>query len=128
MPENNEGTSKPVQDAYEPEILEPEQNWHDGKQQDSRESSWNSRTWVYTSRNNDGCIASFISLALFIVTTSYCGLLGGIGFLFFHILIALAGSVIAARKLLSGHYFNIWQWRICNWLVSFMLVFWLAGE
>lgn len=113
--------------VHDPEILDPEQKWQGGYGQGPQKQSWQGFSRAYVIRDNDGCLALAVTLALFIVCASSFGFLGAISFIFFYSIIALIGSVVAAKKLLSGLFFNVWQWRICNWIISFLLVFWLSG-
>lgn len=123
MNPDNPGSDKRVHD---PEILDPEQGWQGTTGREGR--VWQANTRFYTIRNNDGCLALAITLALFIVCASSCGFLAGIAFIFFYCVIAVIGSLVAAKKLLSGLFFNVWQWRICNWAISSLLVFWFSGN
>lgn len=124
MNSDNPRSDRPIHD---PEILNPEQGWQGNSSQQQNARVWLTNSRVYAIRNNDGCLALAITFALFIICASYCGFLGGIAFLFFYCVIALIGSLVAAKKLLSGLFFNVWQWRVCNWAISSLLVFWFSG-
>lgn len=123
----NENNPRDDRRVHEPEILNPEQGWQ-GNSSQGRQDYWQGSARIYTLRNNDGCLALAITLALFIVCASSFGFLAAIAFIFFHIIIALVGSVVATRRMLGGLFFNVWQWRICNWVISFLLVYWFSGS
>lgn len=84
--------------------------------------------WVYMPLNNlDGCWPAVVTFALFFVCLGQYGVLAGIGFLVFHIIGSIMGSLRAARYLALGIPWNPLPWRIGNWCVSFILTAWLAG-
>lgn len=130
MSENNYQNEHGQKKVYDPEILNPEPGWQTEETSTAtgtNRTKYRSGTWLYSVNTNDGCLTAFITLTLFIVCCSSFGLLGGLGFIFFHFLIAMIGTAHAVRRLMEGRYFNIWQWRICNWTISFLLIFWLSG-
>lgn len=131
-------TQNPENQNEQPKVHEPEIVDNDGY------SNRNSKSYYYTTRpsgrkvyyNNlfayspvdmGGCLPACVSFALFFICTGQYGLLAGIGFLVFHIIGSILGSVRAARLLMNGIVWNPWPWRIGNWLISFMLTIWLAG-
>ena len=75
----------------------------------------------------NACLAPCITFALFLVCLAQFGLLAGIGFVFFHIVGSVAGSMRDMRLLMRGREPNPWPWRIGNWLACFLLTAWLAG-
>ena len=84
--------------------------------------------WVYMPLNNfDGCWPALVTFALFFACLGQYGVLGGIGFLVFHIIGSIMGSLRAARSLALGRPWNPLPWRIGNWLISFIITAWLAG-
>lgn len=85
------------------------------------------RVWTATGADGTGCLAPCITLVLFLVCLSQFGLLAAIGFVFFHIVGSIAGSIRAMRRLVEGRQPNPWSWRLGNWFISFMLTAWLAG-
>ena len=85
------------------------------------------RVWTATGADGAGCLAPCITLALFLVCLSQFGLLAAIGFVVFHVIGSIAGSLRAMRRLVEGRQPNPWSWRLGNWFISFMLTAWLAG-
>ena len=85
------------------------------------------RVWTATGADGAGCLAPCITLALFLVCLSQFGLLAAIGFVVFHVIGSIAGSIRAMRRLVEGRQPNPWSWRLGNWFISFMLTAWLAG-
>lgn len=122
---DNPGDGEQKKQAHIPEILEPDDGWQSYRRKEYS-SGPHGGAFFYSIGNNDGCIAAFITFILFIISVSSFGLIGGVGFIFFHVCMGIIGSVIAARRMMNGKLFNLWQWRICNWAVSFLLVFWLG--
>lgn len=114
--------------VHEPEIIQPGPGWKKREfNHTSGGSNYTRATWLYSSTSSDGCIAAIITFTLFLVSTSSFGILAGIGFLFYHIILAIIGSIAATRKLMRGQPFHLWSWRICNWVISFSLIFWQSG-
>lgn len=85
------------------------------------------RIRTITGGDGNACLAPCITLALFLVCLSQFGLLAAIGFLVFHTIGGIAGSLRSMRLLMAGRLVNPWAWRLGNWFVSFMLTLWLAG-
>ena len=85
------------------------------------------RVWTATGADGGGCLAPCITLALFFVCLSQFGLLAAIGFVVFHVIGSIAGSIRAMRRLVEGRQPNPWGWRFGNWFISFILTAWLAG-
>ncbi|MDE7241697.1 MAG: hypothetical protein K2N62_07460 [Desulfovibrio sp.] len=85
------------------------------------------RVWTATGADGAGCLSPCITLALFLVCLSQFGLLAAIGFVVFHVIGSIAGSLRAMRRLVEGRQPNPWSWRLGNWFISFMLTAWLAG-
>ena len=85
------------------------------------------RVWTATGADGAGCLAPCITLALFLVCLSQFGLLAAIGFVVFHVIGSIAGSLRAMRRLVEGRQPTPWSWRLGNWFISFMLTAWLAG-
>lgn len=83
--------------------------------------------WTTGRAEQNACLAPCISFALFLVCLVQFGVLAGIGFVFFHIVGSVAGSLREMRELMQGRRPNPWVWRIGNWFVSFLLVAWLSG-
>ena len=83
--------------------------------------------WTSGRMEQNACLAPCITFALFLVCLAQFGLLAGIGFVFFHIVGSVAGSMRDMRQLMQGREPNPWPWRIGNWLVCFLLTAWLAG-
>ncbi len=83
--------------------------------------------WSTGRTEQNACLAPCISFVLFLVCLVQFGVLAGIGFVFFHILGSVAGSLREMRQLMLGRKPNPWVWRIGNWFVSFLLVAWLSG-
>lgn len=83
--------------------------------------------WSTGRAEQNACLAPCVSFALFLVCLAQFGVLAGIGFVFFHIAGSVIGSLREMRELMQGRKTNPWAWRIGNWLVSFLLVAWLAG-
>lgn len=77
--------------------------------------------------NFGGCGPMIITFILFIICLAQYGALAGIGFLVFHIIGSILGSLRATRTMMLGYLWNPWPWRIGNWCVSFLLTVWLAG-
>ena len=83
--------------------------------------------WPMTSVDQNACLAPVITLILFLVCLFQFGFLAALGFVFFHVLFGVLGSVQATSRMMTGEVFNIWLWRLGNWLFSFLLTVWLAG-
>ena len=84
--------------------------------------------WNFAPMDNSGCVAAFLTCFLFLVCLAQFGALAGIGFLVFHTVGSIMGSVHFARRLMRGLPANIWLWRVGNWVVSFFLVALLSGS
>lgn len=85
------------------------------------------RVWTATGADGAGCLGPCITFALFFVCLSQFGLLAGIGFIVFHLVGSVIGSIRSMRRLVEGRPPNPWSWRLGNWFISFMLTAWLAG-
>lgn len=85
------------------------------------------RVWTATGADGAGCLSPCVTFALFLVCLSQFGLLAAIGFVVFHVVGSIAGSIRAMRRLVEGRQPNPWSWRLGNWFISFMLTAWLAG-
>lgn len=75
----------------------------------------------------DGCLAPGITFGLFLGCLFSLGLLAAIGFVVFWCIGAVLGALLQVRRTLNRQPTNPWYWRIANWLVCLLLVFWLAG-
>lgn len=122
--------------VIEPEVLEPvrgaagENYGTRGPGSGSREEGTRV-TWIYgwpgACVDCNGCIAPAITLVIFFACWSQYGFLAALGFIFFHVVFGIAGSVQASRNLMAGRPFNPWLWRLGNWFLSFIITVWLAG-
>lgn len=81
--------------------------------------------WTYTSAS--GCAPAAVSLVIFFVLWAQYSLLAGLGFAVIHLLGNALGVYLQARKLVLGLPFNLWGWRVLNWLVSIFITMWLAS-
>lgn len=128
---------EPRRQVIEPEVLEPPER--DGRgngrnfRGNDRCAAWHGQrvTWVYgwpgANVDRNGCLAPGISLCLFVICWAQYGFLAALGFVFFHAIFGIIGSVQASRSLMAGRPFNIWLWRCCNWALSLFITVWLAG-
>lgn len=82
--------------------------------------------WTSTPIDTGGCLAPAMTFALFLVCMGQFGLLAAIGFLVFHVIGSIMGSVHQARQLMAGIPVNPWAWRTGNWIISFLVTMWLA--
>lgn len=83
--------------------------------------------WNFAPMDNVGCAAAFVTCFIFLVCLGQYGALAGIGFLVFHGIGSIMGSVYFARRLMLGLPVNVWLWRVGNWIIPFMLTAFLAG-
>lgn len=109
------------------EIINPESGERTRWYYETRTVGSPGTMWVASPIARGGCLPAAITFFLFFVCLGQYGLLAGIGFLVFHIIGSVLGSVYQARKLMVGIITSPWTWRIGNWLVSFLLTVWLAG-
>lgn len=116
-------TEDPKRQVIDVEVLEPEEQ----RGSASRRNYAAGPGFAYTSFNTTGCLIPFITLFLFGVLLGQYGLLAAIGFLVFHIIGSILGTLRLSRQLVLGFPMNPWPWRIGNWCVSFILTVWLAG-
>lgn len=84
--------------------------------------------WNYAPMDNSGCVAGLISCFIFLVCLGQYGALAAIGFLVFHFIGSIVGTFIFARRLMRGLAVNVWPIRVANWIISFALVAFLAGN
>lgn len=115
-----------------PEVLEPEQS---SQRQSGEGNPWRRARvtyvsgygWPLASVDQNACLAPCVTLVLFLVCLFQCGFLAGLGFVFFHTLFGILGRVQATSRMMTGEPFNIWLWRLGNWICSFLLTVWLSG-
>lgn len=79
-----------------------------------------------------GCAPSLITLGIALVCLGQYGFLAALGFYVFYLVGALIGIFILASKILRLRLLTfipifLWSWRVCNWLISYLLTAWLAG-
>lgn len=72
----------------------------------------------------------FSALPITLIIMTLCafqyGILAAIGFLFFYGIAAAIGMFVIVGRMLNGFAVNPWMLRICNWIICYMLVGWLA--
>lgn len=127
MDQNAHGSN--AKKAVEPEILGPSDDFSANANWQARYQSQKgfSGVWVMPPVDRSGCISPAISFALFLICLGQFGVLAGLGFLVFYAIGAIAGGVHASRMLMEGKRYNMWAWRVGNWVISFILTVWLAG-
>lgn len=109
------------------EIIDSEEWGQPGGGYGRRQSYAYSRAFTLAPIDNGGCLASFVTVMLFLICLGQYGLLAAIGFFVFHLIGSILGSVHSARQLVRGLPYNVWSWRVGNWIVSFLVTVWLAG-
>lgn len=113
---------------HDPDILEPDSMSQDFSRSSNGTGNFARANFVsFYSANQNGCLATAVTFTLFLISLSQFGILAAIGFLFYHVILSIAGSIIATRKLVNGRPFNLWAWRFVNWTLSFALVAWQSG-
>lgn len=122
-----------------PEVIGPENDgrprqeqcgngqYGSGPYRQRRITYFQSYGWPMTSVDQNACLAPCVTLVLFLVCLFQFGFLAALGFVFFHVLFGVLGSVQATSRMMTGEGFNIWLWRLGNWIFSFLLTVWLAG-
>lgn len=83
--------------------------------------------WMTGQGNSNACLAPCITFAIFLVCLAQFGFLAGLGFVFFHTIGSVAGTLRQMRLMTTGVMPNPWLWRMGNWVLSFLLTAWLAG-
>ncbi|MDD4702214.1 MAG: hypothetical protein PHI96_08340 [Desulfovibrio sp.] len=83
--------------------------------------------WITGRDNSNACLAPCITFAIFLVCLAQLGFLAGLGFVFFHTIGSITGTVRQMRLMTRGVMPNLWLWRMGNWILSFFLTAWLAG-
>lgn len=131
-------TRRPDADAprdpriHDPEILHDTQDAHDGERCGGPRGTCTVRFVRFRQTgfgpaNADGCLAPGITFGLFLGCLFSLGLLAAIGFVVFWCVGAVLGTLLQVRRTLNRQPTNPWYWRIANWLVCLLLVYWLAG-
>lgn len=85
------------------------------------------RIWITSRDSSNACLAPCITFAIFLVCLAQFGFLAGLGFVFFHTIGSLAGTLRQMRLMTVGVMPNPWLWRMGNWILSFLVTIWLAG-
>lgn len=85
------------------------------------------RVWTTAGQGQNACLAPCITFALFMVCLVQFGFLAALGFVFFHTIGSVMGTLRDLRRLGEGFSPQPWAWRIGNWALSFLLTAWLAG-
>jgi hypothetical protein len=83
--------------------------------------------WITGRDSSNACLAPCITFAIFLVCLAQFGFLAGLGFVFFHTIGSLAGTLRQMRLMTAGVMPNPWLWRMGNWILSFLVTLWLAG-
>ncbi|MEG6502461.1 MULTISPECIES: hypothetical protein [unclassified Desulfovibrio] len=83
--------------------------------------------WISQRNDANACLAPCVTFAIFLVCLAQFGFLAGLGFVFFHTLGSIAGTLRQMRGMTAGRVPNPWLWRFGNWLFSFLVTVWLAG-
>ncbi|MBB5142397.1 hypothetical protein [Desulfovibrio intestinalis] len=83
--------------------------------------------WMTGSGNSNACLAPCVTFAIFLVCLAQLGFLAGLGFVFFHTIGSIVGTLRQMRLMTTGVMPNPWLWRMSNWVLSFFLTAWLAG-
>lgn len=120
--------------VYEAEIVAPESS---GSHAGGSKRAWQrvyyqpgssvNGVWMWSPLDSGGCLAGLITLAFLIACLGQFGILAAIGFLVFHTIGSIMGTLHSARQLMQGRIWNAWPWRIGNWLVSYIITAFLAG-
>lgn len=109
------------------EIIDSEECGQTGGGYGRRQNYAYGRVFTLAPVDNGGCMASFITVMLFLICLGQYGLLAAIGFFVFHLIGSILGSVHSARQLMRGLPYSVWGWRAGNWIISFLATVWLAG-
>lgn len=85
-----------------------------------------------TLRSTGGCAASIITIGIALICLGQYGFLAAVGFYVFYLAGGLIGIFFFIRKsaslmLLTASPSFLWAWRICNWMLSYLLTAYLAG-
>lgn len=83
--------------------------------------------WMTGPGNSNACLAPCVTFAIFLVCLAQLGFLAGLGFVFFHTIGSIVGTLRQMRLMTTGVMPNPWFWRMGNWILSFLLTAWLAG-
>ena len=83
--------------------------------------------WITGRDSSNACLAPCITFAIFLVCLAQFGFLAGLGFVFFHTIGSIAGTLRQMRLMTAGVMPNPWLWRMGNWILSFLVTVWLAG-
>ena len=83
--------------------------------------------WVSQRNDANACLAPCVTFAIFLVCLAQFGFLAGLGFVFFHTLGSILGTLRQMRSMAAGKIPNPWAWRLGNWLLSFLVTAWFAG-
>ena len=83
--------------------------------------------WITSRGNSNACLAPCITFAIFLVCLAQFGFLAGLGFVFFHTIGSVAGTLRQMRLMTTGVMPNPWLWRMGNWALSFLVTAWFAG-
>lgn len=83
-------------------------------------------------QSTGGCAAGIITIAIALICLGQYGILAAIGFYAFYLAGGLIGLFVLIRRSLSLNRLAaplsfLWTWRICNWLISYLLTAYLAG-
>lgn len=82
-------------------------------------------------RSTGGCSASIITVGIALICLGQYGFLAAIGFYVFYLIGGLIGIFFFIRKsaslMLTAPPSFFWAWRICNWMLSYLLAAYLAG-
>lgn len=83
-------------------------------------------------QSTGGCAAGIITIAIALICLAQYGILAAIGFYAFYLAGGLIGIFVLIRRSLSLNRLTapisfIWTWRICDWLLSYLLTAYLAG-
>lgn len=131
IPEN-ENASSQERKPLEAEIVEEGTSYQSsrtggGAYGGQRRREYVNRTITFAPVDTTGCLAALITLTLFFACLFQWGLLAAIGFIVFHTIGSVISSIHTARQLVRGLSYNIWNLRICNWVISFFITAWLSG-
>lgn len=83
-------------------------------------------------QSTGGCAAGIITIAIALICLGKYGILAAIGFYAFYLAGGLIGLFVLIRRSLSQNRLVaplsfFWIWRICNWMLSYLLTAYLAG-
>lgn len=127
--ENGDQNIQQSRKIIEPEIIDPD---------NGTQKNFTSNTtykvnysgpgyWYYSSTSSGSCLSPFITFCLFIFCMAQYGILAGIGFIFYQIVMAVIGCFRAVKRLSSVNSYNFWGWRCFSWAISLLLVIWQSG-